>query len=101
MYQRLLARVTLLSRMSLVGIIHNRCLTIKDGVFDESAAVSLMTNDIGMVVDWGDLVHSLWSQMLELGIGMYMLASELGWVCVLPLVVTLCKSCCHYCSAWF
>jgi len=96
MYERLLARINCLSRMGLVGIIYNRCLTIKDGVFDESAAVALMSNDTGNGANCWDLFHELWSQVLELCIGMYMLARELGWVCVLPLLVVLCKPYCLY-----
>jgi ATP-binding cassette, subfamily C (CFTR/MRP), member 1 len=90
MYERLLARLGCLERMALVGIIHNRCLTIKDGVFDDSAAVTLMSNDAGNAASCGNLFHELWSQVLELGIGMYMLARELGWVCIFPLLVVIC-----------
>ena len=91
MYKRLLARLNCLTRMALVGVIYNRCLTIKDGVCDESAAVTLMSNDTESVAYYGDLFHDLWSQVLELCIGMYMLAGELGWVCIFPLLVVLCK----------
>lgn len=91
MYQRLLARLSCLTRMGLVGIIHNRCLTIKDGAVDESAAVTLMSNDTESVAYSGELFHDLWSQVLELGIGMYLLAGELGWVCIVPILVVFCK----------
>lgn len=90
MYERLIARLNCLTRMALVGIIHNRCLTIKDGALDDSAAVTLMSNDAGDAASCGDLLHELWSQGLELCIGMYMLARELGWVCIFPLLVVLC-----------
>jgi ATP-binding cassette, subfamily C (CFTR/MRP), member 1 len=91
MYERLLARLSCLTHMALVGIIHNRCLTIKDGLFDESAAVTLMDNDTGNGANCGYIFHALWSGGLELCIGMYMLARELGWVCIFPLFVVLCK----------
>jgi hypothetical protein len=81
-----------MARMALVGIIHNRCLAIKDGVFDESAAVSLMSNDADGAAYSEGLFHEVWSQVLELCIGMYMLAGELGWVCIFPLLIVLCKS---------
>lgn len=96
MYERLLARINCLTRMSLIGIIYNRCLTIKDGVFDESAAVTLMSNDTENVANCGELLHELWSQVLELCIGMYLLAGELGWMCIFPPLVVLCESCCPY-----
>ncbi|KAK3367203.1 ABC transporter [Lasiosphaeria ovina] len=92
MHQRLLSRLELLSRMSLIGIIHNRCLTIKDGAFDDSAALTLMSNDVPHATGLGSIIHDIWSTALELGIGMYMLSGELGWVCILPLVFVLCIS---------
>ncbi len=91
-YERLFARLSCLTRMALVGIIHNRCLTIKDGVFDEAVALTLMSDDTEDVASSGDLFHELWSQVLELSIGIYMLARELGWVCIFPLFVVFCGS---------
>ncbi|CAK7217999.1 hypothetical protein SBRCBS47491_003357 [Sporothrix bragantina] len=80
MVQRLQARLSALIHMSLVGLIHNRCLVMSDAELDESAAVTLMSNDAESVANTGELMHELWSQVLELGIGMYLLAGELGWV---------------------
>ncbi|KAK3319199.1 ABC transporter [Apodospora peruviana] len=87
MYDLRLSRVQALARMAMVGIIHNRCLTIKDGVFDDSAAVTLMNNDTEMITYSASLLHELWAQVLELGIGMYLLASEIGWVSIMPLLI--------------
>lgn len=81
-----------MERMALVGVIYNDCLTVKDGVFDESAAVTLMSNDADSAAGCWDIFHDLWSQFLEVCIGMYMLATELGWVCIFPVLVVLCKS---------
>jgi hypothetical protein len=90
MYDVRLNRLTAMSRMAMVGLIHNRCLTIRDGVFDDSAAVTLMSNDADQITYSADLLHQLWSQTLELCIGMYLLASELGWVCIVPLLIVAC-----------
>lgn len=91
MYERLLNRLRCLMDMAVVGIIHNRCLTIKDGVFDEAAAVTLMSDDASEVVWASSLIHEVWSNCVELCIGMYLLADELGWVCISPLIVVLGK----------
>lgn len=80
-------RLNVLSGMGIIGLIHNRCLTIKDGIFDESAAVTLMSNDADMIQYTASLVHELWAQSLELAIGLYLLATELGWVCLVPLLI--------------
>lgn len=92
MYLLMEARLSNLSRMALVGIIHNHCLTIQPGAFDDSAALTLMSNDVGYATGWVDTFHDLWSQALELGIGMYQLANKLGWVCMIPIAVVLCES---------
>lgn len=70
MFERLPGRLNCLTRMALVGIIHNRCLTIKDGMFDESAALTLVSNDTESAASCGDLFHEMWSQVLELCIEM-------------------------------
>jgi ATP-binding cassette, subfamily C (CFTR/MRP), member 1 len=90
MYERRVAQLNCQIRMGLVGVIYNRCLTIKAGVLDDSAAVTLMSSDTEDAANSGALFHQLWSEVLELCIGMYMLARELGWVCISPLLVVLC-----------
>ncbi|KAI9738029.1 MAG: hypothetical protein M1818_005457 [Claussenomyces sp. TS43310] len=89
MYDIRLHRLNVMSHMIIVGLIHNRCLTIKDGVFDNSAALTLMSNDVEQIMFSADLFHELWSQTFELCIGMYLLASELGWVCIVPLLIVV------------
>ena len=79
-------------RGALVGLIHNRSLTIRDGVFDDSVAATLMSTDGDMIVYFAELFHELWSCVLELVVGMYLLGSELGWVCIVPIFVVICKS---------
>ena len=76
--------------MAMVGLIHNRCLTIEDGIFDESAAVTLMSNDAESVQYVGFIFHEIWADTLALTVGMYLLASELGWVSIVPLLVVAC-----------
>lgn len=82
-------RLSIMSGMGIVGLIHNRCLTIRDGIFDESAAVTLMSNDADMIEYTASLVHELWAQSLELAIGLYLLAMQLGWVCLVPVLIVV------------
>lgn len=91
MYDIRLHRLNIMSHMTIIGLIYNRGLTIKDGEFDHSAAVTLMSNDADQIMFTADLIHEIWSQTLELGIGMFLLARELGWTCVVPLLIVLCK----------
>lgn len=90
MYERRVARLSYRIRMGLVGVIYNRCLTIEAGILDDSAAVTLMSSDTEDAASSGALFHQLWSEVLELCIGIYLLGRELGWVCIFPLLVVLC-----------
>lgn len=90
MYERQVARLNCQIRMGLVGVIYNRSLTIEAGILDDSAAVTLMSSDTEDAANSGALFHQFWSEVLELCIGIYMLARELGWVCISPLLVVLC-----------
>ncbi|KAJ6781871.1 hypothetical protein PWT90_06528 [Aphanocladium album] len=88
-YLRILAQVTIVGRMALVGIIYKDCLNVKDRVDDKTAAVTLMSVDADSAAGCWDMFHDFWSQMLEAAIGMYMLAGELGWICLFPLLVVV------------
>ena len=92
MYDIRLHRLNIMSHMTIVGLIHNRCFTIRDGVFDDSAVVTLMSNDVEQIMFSADIAHELWSQTIELCIGMYLLGLELGWVCIFPLIIVACTS---------
>lgn len=85
MYVRLLARVHILERMALVGTIYHDSLAPKDDRDD--SAVTLMSNDADSAAGCGDLFHQIWAEVLEVCIGMYLLAKELGWVCIFPVVI--------------
>jgi ATP-binding cassette subfamily C (CFTR/MRP) protein 1 len=87
MYDIRLHRLNVMSRIAIVGLVHNRCLNIQDGVFDDAAAVTLISDDVEQTMFSSDLFHELWSQSLELCIGMYLLSKELGWVCIVPILV--------------
>lgn len=92
MYDIRLHRLNVMSHMTIIGLIYNRSFTAKDGTFDAAAAVTLMTNDAEQVMFTADLFHELWSQTIEFSIGMYLLSTQLGWVCVIPVLAVLCMS---------
>ncbi|KAH7381027.1 ABC transporter [Cadophora sp. MPI-SDFR-AT-0126] len=92
MYDIRLHRLNVMSHMTMIGLIYNRSFTIKAGTFDDAAAVTLMSNDAEQIMFTADLFHELWSQMIELCIGLYLLAKELGWVCVVPVLAVLVSS---------
>lgn len=90
-YSRLYIRLRVTIRMALAGIIHNRSLTIKDGIFEDSAAMTIVGSDTETAEGVGETIHNLWADLAEFCVGMYLLYRELGWVFICPLLVILCK----------
>ncbi|KAL1899178.1 hypothetical protein Sste5346_003100 [Sporothrix stenoceras] len=88
-YSRLYIRLRVTVRMALAGIIHNRSLTIKDGIFEDSAAMTIVGSDTESAETVGEVIHDLWADLAEFCVGMYLLSRELGWVCICPLLVIL------------
>ncbi|KAK0386970.1 hypothetical protein NLU13_5283 [Sarocladium strictum] len=87
--KRLLGQISCNTRMSLVGILYSHCLRSENDPATSSAVVSLASNDTETAANLGNVVHDTWSQVLELAVGTYLLADELGWVCVVPPLVAV------------
>ena len=91
LYWQRLQRLDLMIRGGLVGLIHNKALTIQDGVFDDSAAVTLMSSDVLSCTNLFQLVTVLWSATLEVIIGFYLLGRRVGWAAIVPALLVLSK----------
>ena len=91
-YENRLNRVTAMIRGGAIGLIYERALSIKEGASDDSAAVTLISNDVDFISFLSDFFHELWAQCLQLVLGMYFLASELGWICMVPICIVVCRS---------
>ena len=78
-------------RGSLVGLIYDRTLLLQDGVYDESAAISIMGTDVDRIAGTMDVIHEVWAQLIEVALGIWLLARQIGWVCVLPIIIVVCR----------
>jgi ATP-binding cassette subfamily C (CFTR/MRP) protein 1 len=76
-----------------VELIHARCLTMRDGIYDDAAAVTHMSSDTDTVEMLAWLCQESWAQLVEVLIGMAMLWNQLGWWCLTPIAIVACK--CH------
>lgn len=76
-------------RSALVGVIHSRSLTIQDGAYDDSLAVTLMSTDVDNFTVIADRFHACWSSLLQVIIGTYLLAQQVGWMCIVPLCLVM------------
>ncbi|KAH8194638.1 hypothetical protein TruAng_011196 [Truncatella angustata] len=86
-YYLVLAAIRVQCRGALVGLIHARCLTMRDGIYDDAAAVTHMSSDTDNVENLPWLCQEAWAQMIEFLIGVCMLWNEIGWWCLAPLLI--------------
>ena len=71
----------------MVALIYNRALELKSDSYDESSAITLMSTDIDRISMSIQDLHEVWARLFEVIIGTTLLARQLGWVCIMPLIV--------------
>ena len=74
-------------RGAVASLVYAKTLTLRAGIYDESAALTLMSTDIDRIVDSLQTANEIWATIIEIAIGIWLLERQLGWVCVAPLVV--------------
>ena len=73
----------------MVSLIYSKTLELPAGVYDESAAPTLMSTDIDRLATSLDSLNEIWARIIEMSIGIWLLERQLGWVCVAPIVIVL------------
>lgn len=71
-----------------MSLIHDHTLKSNN---DDNSAITLIGNDVEdvqMAMGW---FHVIWSSLLSLGLGLYLLTSKLGWVSVVPILLVASK----------
>ena len=71
----------------MVSIIYVKTLELPAGLYDESAALTLMSTDIDRIASSLDSLNEVWARIIEMSIGIWLLERELGWICVAPIVI--------------
>jgi len=79
-------------RGAVVGLINHKSLSQQSGGYDDGRAVTLMSADADNVTEAAPMFHEAWAQILEVILGLTMLAREVGWVFPVPLVIIFCRS---------
>ncbi|KAJ5992140.1 P-loop containing nucleoside triphosphate hydrolase protein [Penicillium sp. IBT 35674x] len=72
-----------------MSLIHDHTLKSNN---DDHSAITLIGNDVEdvqMAMGW---FHVIWSSLLSLSLGLYLLTSKLGWVSVVPIVLVAISS---------
>ncbi|ETS86194.1 hypothetical protein PFICI_00022 [Pestalotiopsis fici W106-1] len=92
-YQNALNRLKLMSRSALVGLIHEHTMKLASVAYDNGAATTLMSTDADSLEGIGEMIHEIWAQVVEVLIGTWLLAGQVGrfW----PLTFVLIYLCSH------
>jgi ATP-binding cassette, subfamily C (CFTR/MRP), member 1 len=77
-YMHQVYRSITMLRGGLVGLIFNKTLVLRDGVYDESAAVTHMSTDIDRIVSGMQSMHEVWARLMEVAIGIWLLSIQIG-----------------------
>lgn len=87
MYQHSLNRLSLVIKSALVGLIHHKTISSPSIAYDDGEATALMGTDVDGLAGVAEMFHETWAQVVEVGLGVALLAREVGWIWPLPLVL--------------
>ncbi|KAJ3575139.1 hypothetical protein NPX13_g4135 [Xylaria arbuscula] len=91
-YQHSLNRLKLMIRTALISLIYNKTLELPGETYDTGEATTLMSTDTEGLEGIAEMVHEIWAQVLEVLIGIVLLAGQIGWIWPLPLfLIYLCS----------
>ena len=76
-------------RGAVASLIYAKTLKLRAGVYDEAAALTLMSTDIDRIVVSLEGLNEIWARIIEIAIGVWLLERQLGWVCVFPILIVL------------
>lgn len=86
-----LNRTKTMFRGATISLIYSRALDIQDGLYDQSASITLMSTDTDRVALAIHNLNEVWARIIEVGVAIFLLARQLGWVAVIPLVIVIRK----------
>jgi ATP-binding cassette subfamily C (CFTR/MRP) protein 1 len=88
-YNHTVYRFLTMFRGASVTLIFNHMLTIPIGEYDHSAVVTLMSTDVDSIVNCLTSLNEIWARVIEVALGIVLLARQLGWVCLVPVFVAV------------
>ncbi|RAH71174.1 putative ABC transporter [Aspergillus aculeatinus CBS 121060] len=91
-YRHRINRLKLMTNSALVGLIHDRTMKSPSIAYNNGEATTLMSTDADSLDGIAEMVHETWAQVVEVMIGIGLLASQVGWIWPLPLIfIYLCS----------
>jgi len=78
-------------RGSLIGLLHHKALIAQSGTCEDGKAIALMTSDVASVETASEMFHEMWGLVIELIVGVVLLATQVGWLWPLPFAIIFCE----------
>jgi ATP-binding cassette, subfamily C (CFTR/MRP), member 1 len=80
-----------MSRSAIVGLIHEKIMKSPSIAYGNGEATTLMSTDADSLDGIAEMIHETWAQVIEVLIGIVLLASQVGWLWPLPIFLIYCK----------
>ncbi|KAJ4993969.1 Canalicular multispecific organic anion transporter 1-like protein 2 [Stagonosporopsis vannaccii] len=90
-------RAIAMARGCLVSAVYEKTLETQVLAGDDAAAVTLMSTDIERIASGMENMHDMWANILEAGLGCWLLQRKLGFAFLSPVIVIVC---CGGIMAW-
>lgn len=85
-------RLMTMMRGQLISLVYSKALELPITESNESAAMTLMNADVNSIASaYHFLLLDLFPNVVQLAIAIYLLSTQLGAVCIAPVLVTLSK----------
>ncbi|KAB8259252.1 P-loop containing nucleoside triphosphate hydrolase protein [Aspergillus pseudonomiae] len=86
------SELIIMIRSALIALLHHRALNVESGRCDNGGPITLMSVDVETLSTTGEMFHETWAYILEVVLGTTLLAGQIGWLCLVPLVGVGCSS---------
>ncbi|CAK38280.1 uncharacterized protein An03g04880 [Aspergillus niger] len=89
LYEHYIFRLITQIRGALVSVIYDKTLELKYDEYSDSAALTLMSNDIDNIASGIQNVHEVWASPIEVGIALYLLQRQVAWAATVPAALSV------------
>jgi ATP-binding cassette subfamily C (CFTR/MRP) protein 1 len=86
-YRHQLNRLKIMTKAALVELTYEKTLDTPSTTHKDYSAVTLMSTDVDALEGVSEMFHEAWAQVLEVIVGMTLLAQQIGWFCIIPLPI--------------
>ncbi|KAG4260155.1 hypothetical protein FPRO03_01978 [Fusarium proliferatum] len=86
-YHHQLNRLSIITKGTLIGLINNAALRQSSSSYNDGIVLTLISTDTESVMRFSSMFHETWAHVLEVIIGMAMLARQIRWAAPVPLVI--------------